>query len=85
MPLRSMSRDRFFVAIAAVAVLGERMGMRRWLATAAGFLGVLVILRPRFQEPNLGLLAALGAALLWGGMTLSNKVLTRTDTMRQSV
>ena len=48
-----------FVAVAAVALLGERMGVRRWLATAVGFLGVLVILRPGFQTLSLGLLADL--------------------------
>ncbi len=74
-----------FVAVAAVVLLGERMGVRRWLATGVGFLGVLVILRPGFQELSLGLMAALGAALLWGGMTLCNKILTRTDTMSQIV
>lgn len=74
-----------FVAVAAVALLGERMGMRRWLATAVGFLGVLVILRPGFQTLSLGLLAALASALLWGGMALCNKILTRTDTMSQIV
>ena len=58
------------LAVAAVALLGERMGVRRWLATAVGFLGVLVILRPGFQMLSLGLLAALASALLWGGTGL---------------
>ena len=40
--------------LAAVALLGERMGVRRWLATAVGFLGVLVIRRPGFQTLSLG-------------------------------
>ncbi len=74
-----------FVALAAVALLGEHMGVRRWLATAVGFAGVLIIVRPGFQEMSLGLAAALGAALFWGGMVLCNKVLTRTDTMAQIV
>jgi drug/metabolite transporter (DMT)-like permease len=74
-----------FAALVAVLLLGETMGVRRWTATFVGFGGILVILRPGFQEVNLGLLAVLGSALLWAGMVLCNKVLTRTDTMTQIV
>jgi len=35
-----------FAVILAVAVLGESVGWRRWGATFAGFLGVLVMVRP---------------------------------------
>lgn len=35
-----------FIAILSVLFLGERIGMRGWLAVAIGFIGVLVILRP---------------------------------------
>lgn len=34
------------VTLAAVLVLGERVGWRRWLAILAGFAGVLLIVRP---------------------------------------
>lgn len=74
-----------FVAVAAVIVFGERMGVRRWSATAVGFLGILIILRPGFQEIGLGLVAVLGSAVLWAAMVLCNKALTRTDTMTQIV
>ena len=36
------------VAALSGPVLGERVGWRRWLAIGAGFLGVLIILRPGF-------------------------------------
>ncbi|MBA4610397.1 DMT family transporter [Stappia taiwanensis] len=36
----------FFVTIFAILFLGETVGRHRWLATIAGFIGVLVILRP---------------------------------------
>lgn len=74
-----------FVALFAVLLLGERMGFRRWTATFVGFLGILVILRPGFQEVSVGLLAVLASALFWSGMVLCNKVLTRTETMTQIV
>jgi drug/metabolite transporter (DMT)-like permease len=35
-----------FITALAATVLGERVGWRRWLATAVGFAGVLVMLRP---------------------------------------
>jgi drug/metabolite transporter (DMT)-like permease len=35
-----------FVTMLGVLVLGERVRMRRWVALGAGFIGVLVILRP---------------------------------------
>lgn len=74
-----------FVAIAAVVIFGEHMGVRRWTATVIGFVGILIILRPGFQSFGPGLLAVLGSAALWSGMVLCNKSLTRTDTMTQIV
>jgi drug/metabolite transporter (DMT)-like permease len=35
-----------FVTLMAVILLGERVRWRRWLATAVGFLGVLIMVRP---------------------------------------
>ncbi len=35
-----------FIVAGAAAILGEKVGLRRWSATAIGFLGMLVILRP---------------------------------------
>lgn len=52
------------IAISQV-FLGERAGLRRWMAVAAGFAGVLLIIRPGFQELSLPLLLPLGGALLW--------------------
>lgn len=39
-----------FATVAAVVFLKEVVRARRWSATAAGFLGVLIILRPGFTE-----------------------------------
>src|SRR3954471_20415295 len=35
-----------FVTALSLAFLGEKVGVRRWLATIAGLVGVLIILRP---------------------------------------
>ena len=52
-----------FVTILSVLVLKEHVGWRRWSAVVAGFLGVLVVLRPGFRELGVGHLAALVCGL----------------------
>lgn len=39
-----------FVTIGAALILGELVGLRRWSATAIGFIGTLVIIRPGFVD-----------------------------------
>lgn len=43
-------------------VLGEHVGLRRWVAVMIGFIGTLIIIRPGFQELNPGVFLALGSA-----------------------
>lgn len=47
-------------------VLGETVGRRRWMAVAIGFVGVMIIIRPGFQEFNLGMALALAAGTSLG-------------------
>ena len=42
-------------------VLGETVGVRRWSAVIAGFIGTLIIIRPGLQAFNPGIILALGA------------------------
>ena len=42
-------------------VLGEHVGVRRWVAVLIGFIGTLIIIRPGFQELNPGVFMALGS------------------------
>jgi len=48
-----------FVTILSVLVLHEHVGWRRWSAVVAGFVGVLVVLRPGFRALGIGHLAAI--------------------------
>jgi S-adenosylmethionine uptake transporter len=48
-----------FVTILSVLILREVVGWRRWSAVVAGFVGVLVVLRPGFRELGAGHLAAI--------------------------
>ena len=52
------------IALSAL-FLHERPDLRRWLAVAAAFAGVLLIVRPGFQALSWPLLLPLGGALLW--------------------
>ncbi len=54
----------FFVTLLAILVLGEVVGIRRWLAITVGFAGVLIVAWPTGDHPlNIYSLMALGSAL----------------------
>jgi drug/metabolite transporter (DMT)-like permease len=57
-------------------MLGERVGIRRWLAVAAGFLGALIILRPGFEVVQMGSLFALAAGCSFAFYTLLTRKLS---------
>lgn len=52
-----------FVTLLSVLVLGEHVGWRRWSAVIAGFIGVLVVLRPGFRELHVGHLGGIVCGL----------------------
>lgn len=70
-----------WVALAAPFFLGERLSRARWLAIIMGFVGILVVARPGFQEISPGLVAAAVAAIGFAGSTITTKHLTRTETV----
>lgn len=68
-----------FIVLLAALFLGERVGVGRWATTAAGFAGVLIVLRPGVVEIGLPALAVLGSAVFYGAAVIAIKVLTRTE------
>ena len=68
-----------FVAIGAALFLGETLHARRIVAIAAGFVGMLVILRPGFQSVELGHMAQIAAAPLLATSLLIGKRLSRDE------
>ena len=68
-----------FTTLAAALFLGDRLGWRRGLAAAVGFLGTLVMLRPGAGAFEIGGLIVLLSAMFWTASLLCTKVLTRTD------
>jgi drug/metabolite transporter (DMT)-like permease len=68
-----------FVTIGAVLMLGEIVRMRRWSAVIAGFIGILIIVRPAGADFSSASLVALLAAGLSGMVTISIKYLSRSE------
>ena len=73
-----------FIAVLAAVLLGEAVGIARWRAVAIGFAGVLVILRPGFEEIGFATLAVLASAACYGVSNICIKRLMTTDTPVQS-
>ncbi|MDP6389922.1 MAG: DMT family transporter [Alphaproteobacteria bacterium] len=64
----------------AMPLLGERVGWRRWLAVLAGFLGILVMLRPGTEAIRWAALFPIGATIC-GAL---RDILTRRMTLHES-
>jgi drug/metabolite transporter (DMT)-like permease len=51
-----------FITVLSIFMLGEIIGLQRWLAVIAGFVGVLLIARPGSGNWDIGVIAAAGSA-----------------------
>ncbi len=60
-------------------ILGERCGVRRWLAVGVGFGGILMIIRPGFAVFEPVVLLPLAGAFLWALFQLLTRLTARTD------
>ncbi|HRQ60516.1 MAG TPA: DMT family transporter [Alphaproteobacteria bacterium] len=65
----------FFAVLLAIVFYGEKVGIKRWAAIIAGFSGVLVILRPGFNDAGVDLLWPLAAAVIVAVMFVSARSL----------
>ena len=54
----------FLLVIIAVLFLGERANWSVWLGVTGGFLGVLMVMRPEFEQINTGTLFIFGCAVI---------------------
>ena len=74
----------FFVSIFAKFFLKEFIGIRRWLAIAFGFTGVLIVLNPNFSEFEFrNLLPVLSALLYAASMTITKYTSDKDDVNTQ--
>lgn len=74
-----------FIVLLATPVLGETLKPARIAAMAAGFAGVLILLRPGFAEITLGTAAVLAASLVYAGSNTCIKLLVRTEPANRTV
>lgn len=68
-----------FAAILGIFVHGEKIGIRRGAAIAAGFIGVLIFLRPGAQEINIGVLSAVASSLFYASALIMSRGLADED------
>lgn len=71
------------VTAGAVVFFGERVGWRRWLAIAVGFVGVLMILRPGMSGFEATSLLAVAGMLGFAGRDLATRAAPKSMTNAQ--
>jgi drug/metabolite transporter (DMT)-like permease len=67
------------VALLAGPLLGEKVRLKSWLATIAGFCGVLLIARPGGAMSASGVAYALGSALCYAAYQILTRKLSATE------
>jgi drug/metabolite transporter (DMT)-like permease len=68
-----------FAVIISAVLFKEGFTLRRWLALAAGFAGMIMIARPDPGAMDVGALYFIGAAAIWGVVLPMIKLLGRTE------
>jgi drug/metabolite transporter (DMT)-like permease len=80
LPIAETSATAFvsplFVTALSIVFLGESVGVRRWLATAVGLIGVMVILRPGSNAFHAAAFFPLVSALAWACTLIMTRMLS---------
>lgn len=69
----------FFVTVLGALVLGEAVGIRRWIAVSIGFLGTLVVIRPGMGAIHPAAALVLIAALMFSLRQILSRKLSGSD------
>jgi drug/metabolite transporter (DMT)-like permease len=87
-PLATASAINFtapiFVVLLSVPMLGERVGLHRWSAVLAGFVGALVIIQPGTSGLRIEFLLLLAAALLFALYQILTRKAAATESQATS-
>lgn len=67
------------VTALSMPLLGERVGVRRWLGVAIGFTGALTIIRPGSGAMHLAAILPLIGAVTFANYQIVTRILSRTD------
>jgi drug/metabolite transporter (DMT)-like permease len=73
------------VTALSVPLLGEQVGLRRWIAVGVGLLGVLIIVRPGFAEITPGMLIMLGCCIMYAFYQIMTRIAGRHDAAATSM
>ena len=65
-----------FVTALSIIFLSEKVGLRRWLATAAGLAGVLIILRPGTSAFHVAAFLPLVSAFSWAATLIMTRMMS---------
>jgi drug/metabolite transporter (DMT)-like permease len=80
LPIAEASATSFvaplFVTALSIIFLSEKVGLRRWLATAVGLIGVLVILRPGTGAFHAAAFFPIASALSWACTLIMTRVMS---------
>jgi drug/metabolite transporter (DMT)-like permease len=68
-----------FVTALSIVFLGEKVGLRRWIATAVGLIGVLIILRPGTGAFHMAAFFPLVSALAWACTLIITRMMSGTE------
>jgi drug/metabolite transporter (DMT)-like permease len=68
-----------FVTALSIFFLGERVGLRRWVATVVGLVGVLIILRPGSNAFHPAAFFSIVSALAWAATLIMTRMLSGTE------
>jgi drug/metabolite transporter (DMT)-like permease len=68
-----------FTTVLSVPMLGEHVGIRRWLAVALGFCGVLLVVEPSTAGINFGATLALISSLCWSLTLITSRQMSATE------
>jgi drug/metabolite transporter (DMT)-like permease len=74
----SFASPLFMVAL-SIPLLRETVGRRRWAAVVIGFLGILIIVRPGFQQMHWAYLLLLAVALMFAIYSIMTRQLSRDE------
>jgi len=68
-----------FVTALSIIFLGEKVGVRRWIATAVGLVGVIIILRPGSGAFHPAALFPIVSALAWAGTLIMTRMMSGSE------
>jgi drug/metabolite transporter (DMT)-like permease len=80
LPIAEASATSFvsplFVTALSIFFLGEKVGLRRWVATAVGLMGVMIILRPGTSAFHIAAFFPVASSLAWACTLIMTRMMS---------